>query len=67
VTLDADPPSATLVIEDDAPNTEQTVRNGQSAARVMDERALKLGARFSAEHRVPTGNRISVTVGGTPA
>jgi signal transduction histidine kinase len=66
VTLDADPPSATLVVEDDAPNTEETVRNGQSAVRTMDERAVKLGARFSAEHRLPTGNRIGVTVGGTP-
>ncbi len=64
VSLEADPPSASLVVEDDAPNTDETVRNGQSASRSMDERALKLGARFSAEHRLPKGNRISVEVGG---
>jgi hypothetical protein len=31
----------------------------------MDERARKLGARFSAQDRLPNGNRISVTLGGT--
>lgn len=65
VTLDVDPPSATLVIEDDAPKPGGTGNGSQSAARAMDERALKLGARFSAEDRLPTGNRISVTLGGT--
>ena len=66
VTLEVDPPSANLVIEDDAPNVEESVNGGTSADRVMHEHALKLGARFSAEHRVPTGTRISVTLGGTP-
>jgi len=65
VTLEVDPPTASLVIEDDAPNTEATVAAGTSADRSMHERAGKLGARFSAEHRVPTGTRISVTLGGT--
>jgi signal transduction histidine kinase len=66
VTLEVDPPSASLVIEDDAPNPSETVTAGTSADRAMHERALKLGARFSAEHSVPTGTRISVTLGGTP-
>ena len=65
VTLDADPPQASLVVEDDAPNTDESIANGETAARSMDERALKLGARFRAEHRLPTGNRISVDVGGS--
>lgn len=64
VTLDADPPSGSLVVEDDAPNTEETVRSAQSAAHALEGRALKLGARFSAVHRLPTGNRISVTIEG---
>ncbi len=67
VTLEVDPPSANLVIEDDAPNTEETVTAGTSADRAMHERAVKLGARFSAEHGVPTGTRICVTLGGTPS
>ena len=65
VTLDADPPSCSLVVEDDAPNTEESARGGETTTRAMDERALKLGARFSAEHRLPKGNRISVDVGGS--
>ena len=65
VTLEVDPPTAKLVIEDDAPNTEETVRTGTSADRTMHDRAVRLGARFTAEHRVPTGTRISVTLGGT--
>ena len=65
VTLEVDPPTANLVIEDDAPNTEGTATIGTSADRAMHERAVKLGARFTAEHRVPTGTRISVTLGGT--
>jgi len=65
VTLEVDPPTANLVIEDDAPNTGETVESGTSADRAMHERAMKLGARFSAEHRVPTGTRISVMLGGT--
>jgi signal transduction histidine kinase len=64
VTLEVDPPTASLVIEDDAPNTEETVTTGTSADRAMHERAMKLGARFSAEHSVPTGTRVSVTLGG---
>ena len=67
VSLEADPPSASLVVEDDAPNTDESVRSGQTASRSMDERALELGARFSAEHRLPTGNRISVELGGDRA
>jgi signal transduction histidine kinase len=63
VTLEVDPPSASLVVEDDAPNTPGT--DGTSADRAMHERASKLGARFSAERSVPTGTRISVTLGGT--
>jgi signal transduction histidine kinase len=66
VTLEVDPPSANLVIEDDAPNAQETDDTGTSADRAMHERALKLGARFSAEHRVPTGTRICVTLGRTP-
>ncbi len=65
VTLEVDPPSASLVIEDDAPNPPERVTDGTSADRAMHERASKLGARFSAEHSVPTGTRISVTLGGT--
>jgi signal transduction histidine kinase len=65
VTLEVDPPSASLVIEDDAPNTEGSGMSETSADRAMHERAVKLGARFSAEHRVPTGTRICVTLGGT--
>ncbi len=65
VTLEVDPPSASLVIEDDAPSSPETVSDGTSADRAMHERASKLGARFSAEHSVPTGTRISVTLGGT--
>jgi signal transduction histidine kinase len=65
VTLEVDPPSASLVIEDDAPNTQETVTDGTSADRAMHERAMKLGARFSALHQVPTGTRVSVTLGGT--
>ena len=65
VTLEVDPPSASLVIEDDGPNTEETVTDGTSADRPMHERAVKLGARFSATRQVPTGTRISVTLGGT--
>ena len=64
VTLDVDPPSGVLVVEDDAPNTDESVIDGGSATSTMNERALKLGARFSAQRRVPTGTRISVTVGG---
>ena len=64
VTLEIDPPSANLVIEDDAPDTHATASAGTSADRGMHERASKLGARFSAEHRVPTGTRICVTLGG---
>jgi hypothetical protein len=33
VTLEVDPPSASLVIEDDAPNTQETVTDGTSADR----------------------------------
>jgi signal transduction histidine kinase len=65
VTLEVDPPSASLVIEDDAPNTQETVTDGTSADRAMHERAVRLGARFSAVHQVPTGTRVSVTLGGT--
>ena len=65
VTLEVDPPTATLVIEDDAPDPEQPVMSETSADRAMRERAEKLGARFTAEHRVPTGTRISVMLGGT--
>ena len=54
------------VVEDDAPSTDETVSAETSADRSMHERALELGARFSAEHRVPTGTRICVTLGGTP-
>jgi signal transduction histidine kinase len=66
VTLEVDPPSASLVIEDDAPNSDETVTAATSGDHAMHERALKLGARFSAEHRVPTGTRICVTLGGAP-
>ena len=66
VTLEVDPPSASLIIEDDAPNTDEAVDGVTSADRGMHERALELGARFRAEHRLPTGTRICVTLGGTP-
>ena len=66
VTLEVDPPSANLVIEDDAPNTSASAAAAASADRAMHERAVRLGARFSADHRVPTGTRICVTLGGTP-
>ena len=56
---------ANLVIEDDAPNSEEPVMSETSADRAMHERAMKLGARFSAEHRVPMGTTISVMLGGT--
>ena len=67
VELEVDPPSASLVVEDDAPNTQDSVRNSGPASRTMDERARALGARFDAEHRLPAGNRISVDVGGSTA
>jgi signal transduction histidine kinase len=66
VTLEVDPPSASLVIEDDAPRTVDAVASETSAEQAMHERAVKLGASFRAEHRVPTGTRVSVTLGGTP-
>lgn len=66
VTLDVDPPSAVLVVEDDAPEPADPSAAGTSGTRDMDERAGKLGARFSAEPRMPTGTRVSVTVGGNP-
>ena len=54
-------------VEDDAPVTDISTEKGTSDTREMDERALKLGARFSAEPRMPIGNRISVDVGGPPS
>jgi signal transduction histidine kinase len=65
VALEVDPPSASLVIEDDAPGQAPQAGGEPSADRAMHERALRLGARFTVEQRVPTGTRICVTLGGT--
>ncbi len=66
VELEVDPPNARLVVEDDAPDTSEAgvQRNG---SHEMEERAARLGARFRSERRVPTGNRVSVTLGESQA
>ena len=61
VSLEVDPPSAALVVEDDALDTGP---GDDAATRAMADRAQALGACFSASDRLPAGSRISVTLGG---
>ena len=65
VALEVDPPSASLVVEDDAPGQAPRAGCEPSADRAIRERAARLGARLTVEQRVPTGTRICVTLGGT--
>ena len=65
VALEVDPPSASLVVEDDAPGQAPQAGCEPSADRAIRERAARLGARLTVEQRVPTGTRICVTLGGT--
>jgi signal transduction histidine kinase len=64
VTLDVDPPSAELLIEDDGLNRPIPDNEDHSAARNMGERAARLGADFSRQPRKPTGTRVRVVVRG---
>ncbi len=68
VTLVTDPPSATLVIEDDghlrSPVPADSSAIDTEPMNLMYERARRIGADFLAEHRTPHGVRVSVTVRG---
>lgn len=64
ITLEVDPPGASLVVEDDGRNDRRPGDEDRTDDRVMNERAVRLGAELTTTQRSTGGTRVAVTLTG---
>jgi signal transduction histidine kinase len=67
VTCTVDPPTASVVVEDDGRGLADTSRQDSHGLAIMRERAARVRGQLVVETRLPRGTRVGVTVGRVPS